>query len=129
MSPRHPSGGVPYEKYPKFTELMAESSGQRFDRTLLDQIVPLLGGPDQFSAGMDVADVGCGSGIAMVLLAQAFPASRFVGYDFSEQGVARARARAAEAGLENVRFEVCDAAEIDARRDRETREFKIGRFD
>ena len=43
-----------------------------------------------------------------------FPNSRFVGYDFSEEGIARARAEAEEHGSTNVRFEVKDAA--DARR-------------
>jgi ubiquinone/menaquinone biosynthesis C-methylase UbiE len=105
-------GGVPYDRYPKFTQLMAESSGQRYERTLLDQVVPLLGGPEQFEAGLDVADVGCGSGLALTILGEAFPASRFVGLDFSEESVAAARSRAAAAGIENVRFEVRDAAAL-----------------
>jgi SAM-dependent methyltransferase len=105
-------GGVPYDKYPKFTGLMAESSGQRYHRTLIDQVVPLLGGTEPFESGIDVADVGCGSGLALAILGEAFPASRFVGYDFGEEGVAAARARAAQAGLTNVEFEVRDAAEL-----------------
>lgn len=105
-------GGVPYDKYPKFTELMAESSGQRYERALIDQVVPLLGGRERFDQGVDLADVGCGSGLAVALLGEAFPNSRFVGYDFSEQSVAAARQRVSESGLENVSFEVRDAAEL-----------------
>jgi SAM-dependent methyltransferase len=46
-------------------------------------------------------------------MARAFPNSRFTGYDFSEEGVARGRAEAAEWGLKNARFKVQDAATID----------------
>lgn len=111
-------GGVPYDKYPKFTELMAESSGQRYERALVDQVVPLLGGAEWFEAGIELADVGCGSGLALTLLADAFPTSSFVGYDFSEQSIAAARSRSAQ--LDNVRFEVRDAAELE-----ETERFDI----
>ena len=107
-------GGVPYDKYPKFTELMAESSGQRFERALISQIVPLLGGAARFEAGLRVADVGCGSGVALNMLAEAYPASRFTGYDFSDQSVAAARSRAEALGLENVSFAVRDAAQLGA---------------
>jgi 2-polyprenyl-3-methyl-5-hydroxy-6-metoxy-1,4-benzoquinol methylase len=51
----------------------------------------------------------------MNLLARAFPNSRFVGYDFSEEAIARARAEAEENGTQNVRFEVRDAAAIGER--------------
>lgn len=108
-------GGVPYERYSKFTALMAESSGQRYERTLIDQMVPLLGGPAPFEAGLEVADVGCGSGLAVSILGEVFPASRFVGYDFSEESVAAARARARKAGIGNVTFEVRDAAALGER--------------
>jgi trans-aconitate methyltransferase len=59
-----------------------------------------------------VADVGCGTGHAIVLLAGAFPASTFVGYDLAADAIARARSEAA--GLANVRFEVRDAARLAA---------------
>lgn len=106
-------GGVPYDRYEGFTSLMAESSGQRFERTMIDQIVPLLGGAERFEAGVDVADVGCGSGLALCLLGEAFPQSRFSGYDFSAQSIAAARERAEEKGLTNVSFDIRDAAELD----------------
>jgi SAM-dependent methyltransferase len=107
-------GGVPYDRYPGFQALMAESSGQRFERALVSQTVPLLpGGAEALEAGLDLADVGCGSGRALVLLAEAFPASRFTGFDISEGGVEAARRRAGEAGLDNVTFHVRDAAALD----------------
>ena len=77
-------GGVPYSKFPDFTRLMAEDSAMVFDFALLDAVLPLAQGlPERLAAGIDVADVGCGSGHAINLMAAAFPASRFVGYDFS----------------------------------------------
>jgi SAM-dependent methyltransferase len=71
-------------------------------------LVPGLGA--RLAAGVRVADVGCGTGHAMVLLAGAYPASTFVGYDLAADAVARARSEAAAAGLANARFEVRDAA-------------------
>jgi ubiquinone/menaquinone biosynthesis C-methylase UbiE len=68
---------------------------------------------DKLNAGIDVADVGCGAGHAVNVMAKAFPNSRFTGYDFSEEGVARGRAEAAEWGLKNASFEVKDAATVD----------------
>lgn len=106
-------GGVPYDRYPRFQALMAESSGQRYDRTLIDQVVPILPVAEALEAGIDVADVGCGSGKAMRIFAAAFPASRFVGFDISEDAIAAATAEAAAAGLTNLSFEVADAAALD----------------
>ena len=51
-----------------------------------------------------VADVGCGGGLATIALAQAYPQSSFVGYDTSDEALARARANLQETGLTNVRF-------------------------
>ena len=107
-------GGVPYDRYPDFHRVMAESSGQRYDRTLLDQVVPLLpGGAAALEAGLDVADVGCGSGRAVLKLAGAFPASRFTGFDIAEGAIEQARAQASDHGLDTARFEIRDAAALD----------------
>ncbi|GAC1603783.1 MAG: hypothetical protein NVS3B21_32600 [Acidimicrobiales bacterium] len=82
-------GGLPYSAFPKFQQLMAEDSALVFDAALIDTTLPLVSGlPDRLRAGVDVADVGCGSGHAINLMAAAYPASRFVGFDFSEEGVA-----------------------------------------
>ena len=110
-------GGVPYGAFPKFTKLTAETSAQVFNATLIDVTLPLVPGlVDQLKAGIDVADVGCGSGHAINLMAQAFPNSRFIGYDFSDEGIAAGRAEAAALGLSNAEFEVKDAATLDGAR-------------
>ena len=109
-------GGVPYSRYPEFQGLMAEFSGQVFDAALLDVIVPLVPGlHERLEAGIDVADVGCGAGHAIILLAEAYPNSRFVGYDIAADGIAAGEAEAATKGLTNVRFEVKDAATLAGR--------------
>ena len=80
-------GGVPYEAFARFQEVMAEDSGPVFDETLLDSTLPLVPGlVERLRAGIDVADVGCGLGHAVTLMAGAFPRSRFTGFDFSGGG-------------------------------------------
>lgn len=84
------------------------------DAALLEVILPLAPGlTERLRGGIDVADIGCGSGHAVNLMAQAFPASRFTGYDFSEQAIRTARAEAERLGLANVCFEVVDVATLD----------------
>ena len=110
-------GGVPYSAFPHFHEVMAEDSGQTVVAALRDHILPLVPGLIQrLEAGIDVLDVGCGSGRALNLMARMFPNSRFIGYDFSEEAITRARAQAQEHGTTNVRFEVTDAAKLDEKK-------------
>jgi ubiquinone/menaquinone biosynthesis C-methylase UbiE len=107
-------GGVPYSRFDKFQQLMRQESAQVFDATLIDITLPLVAGlPVRLEAGIDVADVGCGSGHAINVMAKAYPNSRFTGYDFSEEGVSFGRNEAKEWGLTNASFEVKDAATLD----------------
>jgi len=106
-------GGVPYSAYPKFQQLMAEESAQVFDATLIDVTLPLVPGlVDRLKSGIEVADISCGQGHAINLMAKAFSNSRFVGYDFSEDGISAGKAEAKQLGLTNARFEVKDVAEL-----------------
>jgi cyclopropane fatty-acyl-phospholipid synthase-like methyltransferase len=68
---------------------------------------------DRLEAGIDVLDVGCGSGHAINVMARQYPNSRFTGYDFSEEGVAAGSAEAKAWGLSNARFVAMDVAMID----------------
>ena len=105
--------GLSYADYPRFHQLMSEESSAVFDAGLIEEILPLADGlVERLRRGIDVADIGCGSGHAINLMAQAFPASRFTGYDFSSEGIARARQEAARMGLQNASFEVRDVAEL-----------------
>jgi 2-polyprenyl-3-methyl-5-hydroxy-6-metoxy-1,4-benzoquinol methylase len=102
-------GGVPYEAYPRFHEWMAEDSDQSVVSGLLDDVVPLVEGLDErLAEGIDVLDVGCGSGHAVVTLARNYPKSRFVGYDLCAEAIDAARVAAREAGVRNVVFETRD---------------------
>jgi SAM-dependent methyltransferase len=93
---------------------MAEDSAAVHDAALVDAILPLVPGlPERLRAGIDVADVGCGCGHAINVMARAFPRSRFVGYDFSEEGVLAGRGEAQRMGLANARFDVRDATRLD----------------
>jgi 2-polyprenyl-3-methyl-5-hydroxy-6-metoxy-1,4-benzoquinol methylase len=108
-------GGLPYSEYPRFHTLMAEQSGAGFDAALVDVVLPLADGlPERLRAGADVADIGCGSGHAINVMAAVFPASRFTGIDFSEEGLAVARAEASQLGLKNAAFAAKDVANLDA---------------
>jgi SAM-dependent methyltransferase len=108
-------GGVPYSKFPKFQELMGSMSAEVHDVALIDGELALVDGLlDRLKAGIDVVDIGCGQGHAINLMAKEFPASRFTGWDFSEEGIAAATAEAKSLGLTNTTFEVKDAAKIDA---------------
>lgn len=72
---------------------------------LLRKVLPAMDGTvERMRAGARVADVGCGAGGAVLLMAEAFPASSFVGYDISQHALDRANARLAESGLANARF-------------------------
>lgn len=110
---RH-GGGLSYSEYPRFHALMAEQSGEVFDAALVDVILPMAEGlPQRLAAGAELADFGCGSGHAINVMATAFPASRFTGIDFSEEGLAVGAAEAAGLGLTNATFERHDVADID----------------
>jgi SAM-dependent methyltransferase len=83
-----------------------------FENLLLQQWIPAM--PDvraHLERGADVADVGCGRGRALIKLAQAFPKSRYVGFDNFGPTVERASANAREAGVaDRVRFEERDVS-------------------
>ncbi len=107
-------GGVPYSSYrPEFTDVMDAMGRGAFDGLLVDALVPLAPGlTDRLRAGANVADVACGTGHALVLLGEAFPASTFTGYDLDTEAIDRARAEAADHQLTNVSFAVCDVATL-----------------
>ncbi|SEH74686.1 Methyltransferase domain-containing protein [Mycolicibacterium rutilum] len=107
-------GGLSYSEYPRFHSLMAEQSGEVFDAALVDVVLPLDQGlPQLLRDGADVADIGCGSGHAINVMARAFPASRFTGIDFSEEGLAVGRAEAMRLGLPNASFVAADVATLE----------------
>ena len=76
-------------------------------------IPSLTGIEEKLKAGAKVADVGCGHGSSTVIMAQAYPNSRFWGFDNHEKSIATARKRAADAAVsDRVTFAVANAREI-----------------
>lgn len=86
--------------------------------SLVPQWLPALDGVvEQLEAGITVADVGCGHGHSTILMAQAFPQSRFYGYDVHAASIDAARRHAAAAGVaDRVTFEVAKAVGYPNRR-------------
>ncbi|WP_324651507.1 class I SAM-dependent methyltransferase [Georgenia sp. H159] len=108
-------GGLTYADYPHFHRNMAETSAAVHDSALIEGILPLVPGlVERLEFGIDLADIGCGSGHAINLMATAFPRSRFTGYDFTERAILAARAEAERLGLTNARFELVDVARLTA---------------
>jgi 2-polyprenyl-3-methyl-5-hydroxy-6-metoxy-1,4-benzoquinol methylase len=107
-------GGVPYSAFDRFHAIMAEDSGQTVVAALEEAILPLVPGLiADLERGIDVLDVGCGSGRALNAMAALFPKSRFTGYDYSEAAIETAQWEASDRKLTNIHFQAKDAAQID----------------
>jgi len=110
-------GGVPYSEFrPDFTDYMDASWRLLYDGLLVKGFLPLVKGlPERLTAGIHVADLGCGTGHAINVMAREYPRSDFVGYDIAEDAIARARGEASQRGLSNARFEVADVTHLPAK--------------
>lgn len=106
-------GGVPWSRMGRLQAWQSELS-QGYYHHALDAVLgfePQL--VRRLREGIDALDVGCGYGHAALRIADAYPASRVVGYDRAEKSIAAARAEAHRLGLRNVSFEQRDAAELE----------------
>lgn len=107
-------GGVAYEHYPRFHEVMAEDSGQTVLAGLNDYILPLIDYIiPQLQTGIQVLDVGCGKAKVLLYLAANYPDSQFVGYDLSADALSQARQQAKQMGLKNIQFEERDLTDFE----------------
>ncbi len=109
-------GGIPYSAFwPAFTEAMGQAWRRIYDEHLLSGFLPAANGlPDRLQAGIHVADIGCGAGHAINVMAREYPLSTFVGYDIDPYAVEKAAAEARDLGLANARFEVCNVTQLPA---------------
>lgn len=117
-------GGVAYEQFPRFHDVMAEDSGQSVLSSLESHILPLVPGlTDQLRRGIRMLDVGCGRGRILIRLAELFPNSRFVGMDLSEDATRDARTDASARTLTNIEFVAIDLSNFDERAEPDSFEF------
>ena len=88
-----------------------------YEANLVESWIPALdGAQEKLHAGAVVADVGCGHGVHTLIMAEAFPNSRFFGFDIHAPSIARARELAEEAGLaDRAIFAVADATDFPGR--------------
>jgi 2-polyprenyl-3-methyl-5-hydroxy-6-metoxy-1,4-benzoquinol methylase len=109
----HKGGGIPYDEYHRFHQVMAEDSGQTVVSSLVDSILPLATGlVERLERGIEVLDIGCGSGRALNTMARAFPNSQFTGYDLSDEAITSARIDSERSGLTNVKFHQKDLTDF-----------------
>ncbi|UNK50463.1 class I SAM-dependent methyltransferase [Lysobacter sp. S4-A87] len=81
-----------------------------YNANLITSWLPALDGViEKLKAGGKAADVGCGHGASTTLMAQAFPKSSFIGYDYHAGSIEVASERARQARVDNAYFEVADA--------------------
>ena len=105
--------GISYDNYPKFHEFMSELADAKHRRVLVDRFLPSVDDGrvfERLQTGIRVCDVGCADGIALMLMAKAFPRSRFLGIDISKDAISRAGREARQRQLGNVEFAIQDAA-------------------
>lgn len=104
--------GVGYEQYQPFYAFMEELANAKHEQVLIDTFLPSVQGGaivERLHQGITVCDIGCADGLVLNLMAQAFPHSKFVGFDIDEKSIRKAEQRAAASGLTNVIFTLQDA--------------------
>jgi 2-polyprenyl-3-methyl-5-hydroxy-6-metoxy-1,4-benzoquinol methylase len=98
--------GLPYDAMgPEGARGVERGLAPWFRALLVPLALPRVAGVvAMLEAGIEVADVGCGAGTALLTMAKAYPNSRFHGYDISQHALVRAEANRKEAGLGNAKF-------------------------
>ena len=108
--------GIPFSQYPAFQAFMGELADAKHREVLVRHFLPSVEDGtlvERLKKGIRVCDLGCGQGLAVNLMARAFPQSTFVGMDNHEAAIRAAQHQALEMGLSNVDYIIQDAAAID----------------
>lgn len=114
--------GIPYEMYPGFHRFMTELADAKHHQVLVSRFLPSVENGEmvgKLKNGISVCDMGCAEGVALILMAEAFPKSRFLGIDISENVIEKATFTAKEKNLQNIIFQQTDSAAL--KEDRELR--------
>jgi SAM-dependent methyltransferase len=112
--------GVPYTNYPRFQQFMGQLADAKHRQVLVDVFLPAVDDGalvERLKAGIQVCDLGCAEGLALIMMAEAFPSSVFTGIDIAADALDKARAAAADRDLGNIRFLHRDAAGLAADQD------------
>lgn len=107
--------GIPFSCYPQFQDFMAELSNAKHRQVLVDRFLPGVDNGNliaRLEKGIRVCDLGCGEGVALNLMAERFPKSRFTGIDNHRQALDAARSQALNMGLSNTDYRLEDAAVV-----------------
>ncbi|MBU1056493.1 MAG: class I SAM-dependent methyltransferase [Proteobacteria bacterium] len=108
-------GGIPFSQYPDFQQFMTELSNAKHNEVLIQYFLPSVDKGklvERLKSGISVCDLGCGQGVALHLMAKAFPESTFTGIDNHSKAINTAGAKAKQMGLLNVICVELDAAAI-----------------
>ena len=99
------------EHHPDLVEGTLRFFRPNYIGNLTQHWIPALDGVEaKLHSGASVADIGCGCGASSIIMARAYPASRFVGFDYHEGSIMKARQAAVDAGVaERCRFDVATA--------------------
>ena len=107
--------GVTYDHYPKFQAFMSQLANAKHRQVLVNKFLPSVENSRivrRLKAGIQVCDLGCAEGVAVILMAESFPQSRFVGIDISSEAIEEARRQTRRKKIENLDFMVLDAADL-----------------
>ena len=108
--------GVSYDHYPQFQTFMTELADAKHRQVLVEIFLPSVADGAiirKLQSGIRVCDLGCGQGLATILMAQAFPNSEFVGIDISENALQQAGSEAKKLDIDNLKFFDRDAATLE----------------
>lgn len=107
--------GVEYEKYSEFQRFMTQLANAKHSQVLVQTFLPSLKNGllvKKLKSGIRICDLGCGEGVALMLMAEAFPKSQFVGIDISAEAIQTAKRTAQEKSIANASFLQLDAASL-----------------
>jgi ubiquinone/menaquinone biosynthesis C-methylase UbiE len=107
--------GVSYDHYPKFQAFMSELANAKHRQVLVDTFLPSVDDGrliERLGHGVRVCDLGCAEGVAVILMAQAFPNSDFIGIDISPDAIKTAQKEAQRQQIKNLKFSIMDAATL-----------------